>query len=149
MAPSRTPFLWLCAFAVVSIAVGPNSNLTAAPGPKDPKVDSKRIRQLQEERIKALEEQLEGQFERVKIGKDALIIYLQAIQELAEARLEIAETQAQRREAVEAMVKQLTVTEEQMNQLQIAGLQTKQGVAQAKAARLKAEIQLERLKGEK
>jgi hypothetical protein len=36
-----------------------------------------------------------------------------------------------------------------MNQLQVAGLQTKQGVAQAKAARLKAEIQLERLKGEK
>jgi hypothetical protein len=74
---------------------------------------------------------------------------INAIQELAEARLEIAENQAERRKAVEAMVKELSVTEEQMVQLQMAGLQTKQGIAQAKAARLKAEIQLERLKGEK
>jgi hypothetical protein len=74
---------------------------------------------------------------------------INAIQELAEARLEIAENHAERRKAVEAMVKELSVTEEQMVQLQMAGLQTKQGVAQAKAARLKAEIQLEKLKGEK
>jgi outer membrane protein TolC len=148
MASSR-PSLWLCALAALLILTESHLYLLAAPGPKDPKVDSKRIRQLQEERVKALEEQLEGQFERVKIGKDPLIQYLNVVQELAEARLEIAETQAQRREAVEAMVKELSVTEEQMAQLQIAGLQTKQGVAQAKAARLKAEIQLEKLKGEK
>jgi len=123
----------------------------AAPARETPaKTDTgKRLRDLQQERVKALEDQLQGQFERVKIGKDPLIQLIDAVRELAEARLDIAETREQRLAAVEAMVKELSVTEEQMAQLQMAGLQTKQGVAQAKAARLKAEIQLEKLKAEK
>ena len=44
------------------------------------------------------------------------------------------------------MCKELTTAEADTLQLQQAGLQTKQGVAQVKAARLKAEIQLEKLK---
>jgi hypothetical protein len=39
--------------------------------------------------------------------------------------------------------------EDELVKLQQAGLQTKQGVAQAKAARLKAEIELEKLKAAK
>jgi outer membrane protein TolC len=148
MAASKQPALWLCVVAALGIVLGSSSHLTAAPGPKEAKAD-KRLRQLQEERVKALEEQMQGQFERVKIGKDPLIQLLHAVEELAEARLEIADTLARRREAIEMMVKELTETEEQMIQLQQAGLQTKQGVAQAKAARLKAEIKLEKLKAEK
>src|SRR5262245_2386196 len=121
--------------------------LSAAPvGKEAPPPSSDRLRQLQRERVKALDEQLQGQFERVKIGKDPLIQYLEVVRELAEAELEVAETKDARIAAVEKMLKELTSCEEQMVQLQQAGLQTKQGVAQAKAARLKAEIQLEKLK---
>jgi RNA polymerase sigma factor (sigma-70 family) len=120
--------------------------LAAAPGKDPPKVDDKRLRELQQERVKALEEQLQGQFERVKIGKDPLIQLIDAVRELCEARLELADTREKRRAAMEEMLTDLQEVEENLVQLQAAGLQTKQGVAQAKAARLKAEIQLEKLK---
>jgi uncharacterized protein (TIGR03067 family) len=118
-------------------------------GPPPAKTDNKRLRELQQERVKALEEQMQGQFERVKIGKDPLIELINVMQELAEARLEVAENREQRLAAVESLLKECHVVEEQLRQLQAAGLQTKQGVAQAKSARLKAEIQLEKLKAEK
>jgi hypothetical protein len=133
----------------MAIAVMASSPLAAAPTGKDTKPDSKRLRQLRQERVEALEEQLQGAFERVKIGKDPLIQFIEAIRELAEAELDVAETTAAKVTAVEKMVRQLQDCEEQVKQLQVAGLQTKQGVAQARAARLKAEIQLEILKGEK
>ena len=126
-------------------AVGPP--LTAAPvGKEAPPPSSARLRDLQRERVKAMEEQLQGQFERVKIGKDPLIHLLNAARELAEAELEIAETKEVRIAAVEKLLKLLRDAEEQLLQLQEAGLQTAQGVAQARAARLKAEIELEKLK---
>jgi hypothetical protein len=130
---------------VIGVLAGPP--LLAAPtGKETPPPSSSRLRELQRERVKALEEQLQGQFERVKIGKDPLIQYIEAIRELAEGELDLAETKEARIAAVEKMVRELTVCEEQMVQLQQAGLQTKQGIAQAKAARLKAEVQLEKLK---
>jgi outer membrane protein TolC len=118
----------------------------AAPGSKDTPPSSERLRQLQRERVKALENQIDGQFERVKIGKDPMIQYLNAVRELADAELELADTKESRMAAVEKMVKELTTAEAETLQLHRAGLQTKQGVAQVKAARLRAEIQLEKLK---
>ena len=120
--------------------------LAAAPVKEPPPPSSERLRQLQKERVKALEEQLQGQFERVKIGKDPIIQYLDCVRELTESELELAETKEARQAAVEKMVKELTTAEADTLNLQRAGLQTKQGVAQVKAARLKAEIQLEKLK---
>jgi len=111
--------------------------------------NNKRLRELQQERVKALEEQSQGQFERVKIGKDPLIQLINVMQELAEARLEVAENREQRMAAIESLLKDCRLVEDQLRDLQAAGLQTKQGVAQAKSARLKAEIQLEKLKAEK
>jgi RNA polymerase sigma factor (sigma-70 family) len=120
------------------------------PAAKDPPEDPmKRLRKLQAERVEALRSQLDGQFERVKIGKDPMIQYLHAVRELAEAELELADTKESRMAAVEKMVKELTTAEAETLQLQQAGLQTKQGVAQVRAARLKAEIQFEKLKLEK
>ena len=78
-----------------------------------------------------------------------MIQYLHAVRELAEAELELADTKESRMAAVEKMVKELTTAEAETLQLQQAGLQTKQGVAQVRAARLKAEIQFEKLKLEK
>jgi hypothetical protein len=121
--------------------------IQAAPIPKDPpKPSSERLKELQRERVKALETQLGGQFERVKIGKDPLIIFIEAIRELGEAELDLADSKELRLAAVEKMVKQLEECEADMAVLVAAGLQTNQGLAQAKAARLKAEIQLEKMK---
>jgi uncharacterized protein (TIGR03067 family) len=107
---------------------------------------SPRLRELQQQRVKALQLQLEGQFERVKIGKDPLIHLMNVIAELSEAELDLAETHEQKVAAVERMLKLLHEVEKQINELHAAGLHTLQGVAHAKAARLKAEVQLEKLK---
>src|SRR5262249_16381685 len=107
---------------------------------------SERLRELQRERVKAVEEQMNGQFERVKIGKDPLIQLIDAIRELAEAKLDIADTRDEKLKVLEEKVKFLEDIEKQIAELQNAGLQTLQGVAQAKAARIKAEIELEKLR---
>jgi RNA polymerase sigma factor (sigma-70 family) len=110
---------------------------------------NERIRQLQRERVKALEEQLQLLLERVKDGRSSLSDTLEVVRELAEAELDVADTREARIAAVEKMHKQLTTIEAQLIQLQETGLQTKSGVLQAKAARLKAEIELEKLKSGK
>ena len=107
---------------------------------------SDELRQLQKERVAALKEQLDGQYERVKIGKDPLIHFIEAIRELGDAELDVAETRGQRLAAIEGMVNRLREGEEETAKLVNAGLQTKQQLAQVKAARLKAEIQLEKFK---
>jgi RNA polymerase sigma factor (sigma-70 family) len=110
------------------------------------KLDNSRLRQLQTERVKALQEQLDGQYERVKIGKDPLIQLIEAVRELGEAELDVAESKEARIAAVEKMAKTFRDLEGQLIELRQLGLQTNQGVAQAKAARLKTEVQLEKLK---
>jgi RNA polymerase sigma factor (sigma-70 family) len=141
-------------FGREGINSGAWSDLVGRDGPKSPKketpkVDNSRLRKLQEARIEALKTQLQGQFERVKIGKDPLITLLDLLHELKDAELEIASSVEAKVEIVARVLKQLQVTEEQLIELQEAGLQTKEGVAQAKAARLKVEIELEKLKAAK
>lgn len=131
------------ALALLGLASVPTP---AAPAGKETSPSSERLRKLQRERVEALETQIRGQLERVMIGKDPLIQYLEAVRELAEAELELAETKEARLAAVEKMVTELTTAEAKIIECQKAGLQTMQGVAQVKAARLKAEIQLEKLK---
>jgi hypothetical protein len=125
MAPLNQRFLCFWILTALAVAVIPSAHLTAAPDPKEAKADSKRLRQLRQERVEALEEQLQGQFERVKVGKDPLIQFIQAIRELAEAELDLAETTAAKVAATEKMVKQLQDCEDQVKALQNAGLQTK------------------------
>ena len=108
-----------------------------------------KIRQLQEERVKALRTQVEGQFERVKIGRDPLIVLLDCRRELWVVETALAADHAGKLKANEEYVRDLKTIEDQLVQLRDAGLQTQQGVAQGKAARLKAEIELEKLKAEK
>ena len=117
----------------------------AAPAPAKQPVPPK-LRELQRERVKALEEQLQGQWERVKIGKDPLITLLDVLRELGEAELDLAETTATEVAALERAVDRFKEAEEDMGKLVAAGLQTKQGVAQVRAARLKAEVLLEKRK---
>jgi hypothetical protein len=118
----------------------------AAPALRPAKRIDPKVRELRLEQIRALKEQLEGQFERVKIGKDPLVVFLEAVRKLAEAEVDIAETREAELAALSNALRLLTVVEGQMEELQNAGLQTGQGVAQVRAARLEAEIQLEKWK---
>jgi hypothetical protein len=118
---------------------------TAAPAP-DAKPPGERVRELQRERVKALEEHLDGLFERMAERKEPPGTYLEAIRDLGEAELDLADGRAAELAALERTVRRLREAEEKVGELQKAGLQTRQGVAQAKAARLKAEIQLEKRK---
>lgn len=132
--------------ALALLVLVPISGLAAPVGKESAPPSSDRLRQLQKERVAALKEQLQGLYERVKIGKEPLIDFIEAIRELGDAEFELAETREQRLAAYEGMANRLREGEEETEQLQRAGLQTKQGVAQIKAARLKAEIQLEKFK---
>jgi uncharacterized protein (TIGR03067 family) len=138
-------------YTFVREGISPNTYLDLIP-PKPPKAapaTNKRLRELQEERVKALEEQIGGQFERVKIGKDPLTTLLDAVWELGQAKLEIASTHEAKLAAMDETVKHYAVIEEQLQALREAGLQAKEAVAQSRAARLKAEIALEKLKAAK
>jgi outer membrane protein TolC len=119
----------------------------AAPVGKDK--PSARLRELQRERVKALEEQMLGQFERVKIGKDQMITLLDALRELTDAELDLADTPAAEVAALERSLERHREVEAEMAKLVVAGLQTKQGVAQVRAARLRVEVQLEKRKPSK
>jgi RNA polymerase sigma factor (sigma-70 family) len=129
-------------------------DIKAAPAPAkktDPAgpPENKRLRELQTERVRALEAQLRDQFERVKIGVDQLSTAIGAAQELADAEKDLAETKEGRVAAVQKLVKTLTEYVDALQELLKAGLQTQVHVLQAKAALLKAEIELEKLKESK
>jgi hypothetical protein len=119
----------------------------AAPvGKESPPPTSDKLRQLQKDRVGALKEQLKGLFEHVKLAKVQMFEFIEANRELGDAEFDLAETREQRLAALEGVVNRLREGEEQTEELQRVGMQTKQGVAQIKAARIKAEIQLEKFK---
>lgn len=140
--------LALCAVAGLFAGPPPAPAAPAVPpGPKDK--PSERLRDLQKERVKALEEQMEGLFERVKIGKDPVDTLIAANRELTEAELDLAGSPEAEGKVLENAVARFRQVEIDLSKLQQAGLQTKQNVAQAKAARVRAEIQLEKWKQRK
>ena len=134
--------------AVVAASVGIGLALLgcplaqAAPGP-DAKPAGERVRELQRERVKALEDQLDGLFGIMAERKDPPTTYLEAIRELGEAELDLAEGRAAELAVLEKTVRRLREAEEKVTALWESGLQTRHGKAQVKAARLKAEIRLE------
>ena len=131
-------------FAV--FAIGDTSGI-AAPVKEPAKPSSERLRELQKARVEALKEQMEGLTERVKLGKDlSMITFIEAVRELGEAELDLAEKNEDRLAAYERMVKSLLNAEDLTAGLVKVGLQTKGGLAQVRAARLKAEVQLEKFK---
>jgi outer membrane protein TolC len=128
---------------LTAFAVG-GSAVSAAPVGKEK--PSERLRELQRERVKALEEQLQGQFERVKIGRDPMVTLLDALRELTEAELDLADSPAAEVAVLERSLGRHREVEDEVAKLVAAGLQTKQGAAQVRAARLRVEVQLEKRK---
>jgi hypothetical protein len=118
---------------------------TAAPDPVA-RPPGERVRELQRERVQALEQQLDGLFGVMAERKDQPTTYLEAIRELGEAELDLADGRAAELAALGRAVRRLQDAEKKIGALWESGLQSKHSVAQAKAARLKAEIHLERRK---
>ena len=110
---------------------------------------NKRIRELQKERVDALEEQVRWQSDPLKFPSVSVMQFVQAVRELAEAESDLATTQAGRVAAAKKMLGRLREREEMVKKYQAAGLANTLSAAQIKAARLKAEIELEKLKAAK
>ncbi|HEX3148001.1 MAG TPA: sigma-70 family RNA polymerase sigma factor [Gemmataceae bacterium] len=124
----------------------PPAPTTTPPSPPTTKLPAGRLHELKQERVKALEEQLKTQTERVEQGKDSMTSLFDAVHELADAEVDLATTQEAKIAALEKLLKYLREYELTMTKLYDAGQQSKQGLVRAKAARLKAEIELEKVK---
>lgn len=134
--------------ACVGLGLAWSGSLPAAVAASEPssRPAGERVRELQRERVMVLEEQLEGLFGQMAERKDLPSTYLEAIRELGETELELADGRSAEQAVLERTLRRFKDAETKIISLQEAGLQTKQGVALAKAARLKAEIQLEKRK---
>jgi hypothetical protein len=75
-----------------------------------------------------------------------MVTLLDALRELTEAELDLADSPAAEVTALERAVGRFREVEDEVGKLVAAGLQTKQGAAQVRAARLRVEVQLEKRK---
>ena len=137
---NRFAIALLCGLAIVETS-GP-----AAPVGKESKPTSERLKELQKERIKFLEEYLEGLSNRVKLRPELLNNFIEGVRELADAELDVAESREQRLAVHERTVKRLQDREDKTANLVATGMDNKHNLALIKAARIKAEIQLEKMK---
>lgn len=119
----------------------------AAPAPKDRADEpSKAVKELRKERIAVLKKQVG---ELTTMFRNARLDYgkvLEAMQLLAEAELDAAETDQQRVERYKNLVTVLKQCEERGQARLRAGRATATAVLQPKAKRLEAEIRLEQVK---
>ncbi len=127
--------------ALLLMVVARTPSADAAPALKSKKIDP-----LILERIKALESQLEEQWERFRSGRDPLPRFLDHVRDLATYQLLIAETHQVEISILDRAVSRLRTAQEAIENLRSAGLQTNQAVAQVRDARIEAEIRLERRK---
>src|SRR5262245_45831978 len=125
-------------FVVLGILPVLTPSLFAAPGGKEG--SKERLQELQRLRVKLLEEQLQEQSQHVKLGKEFPIqSFIDLVRELGDARLELAETPAQRVAACERVIELLREREDETEELVRIGLQTRGAFLQIKAGRVKAE----------
>ena len=109
-----------------------------------PKGDPARLRKLMQQRLDAVNRQIEGLDERVRLGKDPVIVLLDAYTNRLKAELELATDRTARLAAYEGHVERLKDVEELTRVLESAGMRARQEVAQVEYLRLDAEVQLER-----
>jgi hypothetical protein len=122
------------------------TGVSAAPVGKESKPTSERLKELQKERIKFLEEYLQELANRAKLRGELVNNFIEAVRELTDAELDQAETREQRLTVYERTVKRFQDREDKTANLVAAGEENKHNLALIKAARIKAEIQLEKMK---
>jgi hypothetical protein len=135
--------LGMCALAGVAALVAGPPAARAAPAGKP----SERVRELQGERLKALEEQVEGMDAHVKLRPprpSELAVLVGALTDLAEAELDLADGRAAEVAVLERAVQRFRKLEEEMENLVAGRLLERHAAAHVRAARLKAEIHLEK-----
>jgi hypothetical protein len=134
----------LCLAGLSELGPLPAGAAQAAPALKHPKGHTAASRAALRDRIAALREQLQGGFERVKIGRDSVGEFLAAVREQYEAEVALADTREAERAALENAARFLAVCEDQLTELHRIGLHPADGVRQAQAARLRVELELEK-----
>jgi|GEM_PF-5556014 len=145
MSRNEVEVFGICTVAVFIGSVSPGP-AEAAPALKDPNGETSQSRKLKLLRVQALRTQLQGGFERVKIGKDSVVDYLQTIRDLYEAEVSLADSREAKLAVMQKACQMLFVWDEQIAQLQQAGLATFESVRRTRAARASAELELEKLK---
>lgn len=132
--------------AILCFVALAETNVTAAPIGTETKPTSDKLKALQKERVKFLEEYLEGLSGRVKLRGELVNNFIEAVRELSDAELDMAETKEQRLAAYERALKRLQDREDTTANLVATGMENKHNLALVKAARIKAEIQLEKFR---
>ena len=141
LSPRQRLMLLLAAGALLY----PNSERSALAAPALKPSAKAQDRKLQLARIQALATQLMGGFERAKIGKDPLSDYLDLLEQFGRAKRDLAETSEKRIDAALSVLRQFTVVERQIRELNAVGLQPQKAVSEAEAARRRAEDLLKSL----
>lgn len=119
----------------------------SAPASKDQTEESaKKIKELQKERIAVLKKLTDQLANLYKFGRVDYGEVLQASRQLAEAELEVAETDKERVELYQKLIAALKEHEEWVTRDFRAGRVPGAGLLKAKAERLEAEILLEKVK---
>jgi hypothetical protein len=141
--------LGVCVFGVLWVGSPASEAARSAPALKDRKGLTKEVRDALRKRAAALREQLQGGFERVKVGKDSVADFLQAVREWYEAEVALADTRDAERAVLQNVSRWLAVGEEQMAVLHQARLQPYDAVLQWRAALEKLRLELEKRQGGK
>jgi len=119
----------------------------ATPASKDQTNESiKKVKELRKERIAVLRERTDAFEAEFKNARATIHEMLQARQQLIEAELETATTEAERVDLYKNLVVMLKVYESIADDRHKAGRGTKSGVLKVKAMRLEAELHLEQAK---
>ena len=139
--------LGICLLGVLWVSPPGPETARSAPALKDRRGLTKEAREALQKRVTALGHQLQGAFERVKIGKDSLADYLNVIRGFCDAQVALADTRVAERAVLENVLRQLVVIEEQLTELHKVGLQPYDGILQSRAVREKVQFELEKRHG--
>jgi outer membrane protein TolC len=149
MSRTERAVLGVCLFGVLGLGPISTGPAWSAPALKDPTKETRQARELKQQRVQAIRAQLQGAFERVKIGKDSVIDFLQSVRDLYVTEVSLADAREEKLAVVEKAVQILFVCDEQITQLNQAGLVPFDSVQRTRAARASAELELEKLKSGK
>ncbi|MSR53208.1 MAG: TIGR03067 domain-containing protein [Gemmataceae bacterium] len=114
-----------------------------------PAIGPNRLRELQTERIKALRTICDANAEQLVVGKGSVLEAIRADEELAAAEQELAKTQAERIQVLADLAQRLKKHEMSAVVRLANGATNNAEETRVRVARLKAEIELEKLKAAK
>ena len=146
MSRMRWPLQLLLLALGVVLGWNPNQMAVAAPALRPSAKEQQR--KLQFARILTLSTQLQGEFERVKIGKDSVDTYLDLLDAWGRAKRDAANTPQERIAATLEALRLLAIADEQFRELAAAGLGSPETVGKTASARQRTADLLKSLAGD-